>query len=236
MPTISAPFAAKTSRTATSIGISSRHGVHHVAQKLHTTTRPCHSRRVRLAPERSRNGAASSSAAPLCACSASAPTSPPPPPPPAPPPPAPPATAAPAPIAPRIRTSRLAGAIAQERPDLRDSGAVHHAAGLRGLQRKPLVARIEYRQLERCTPPQQRQLADRVRSVPREAPAFMRGVRDVTVQQKQLHVLGAFGEQLQFDLSVASRNPLQNRTGKVWIEALQRAHRVERHAAQFRDA
>src|SRR5882762_3424113 len=165
----------------------------------------------------------SRSAAPLCTCSASAPTSPP-------------ATAAPAPIAPRIRTSRLASAIAQERPDLRDSGAVHHAAGLRGLQRKPLVARIEYRQLERCTPPQQRQHADRVRSVPREAPAFMRGVRDVTVQQKQLHVLGAFGEQLQFDLSVASCNPLQDWTGQVWFEALQRAHRVERHAAQFRDA
>src|SRR6267378_4739011 len=174
IPTISAPFAAKTSRTATSIGISSRHGAHHVAQKLHTTTRPCHSRRVRLASERSRNGVASRSAAPLCACSASAPTSPP-------------ATAAPAPIAPRIRTSRLAGAIAQERPDLRDSGAVHHAASLRGLQRKPLVARIEYRELERCTPPQQRQHSYRLRSVPREAPAFMRGVRDVTVQQKQLH-------------------------------------------------
>src|SRR2546428_8604138 len=141
IPTISAPFAAKASRTATSIGISSRHGAHHVAQKLHTTTRPCHSRRVRLAPERSRNGVASRSAAPLCACSASAPTSPP-------------ATAAPAPIAPRIKTSRLAGAIAQERPDLRDSGAVHYAAGLGGLQRQPLVARIEYRQLEWCTPPQ----------------------------------------------------------------------------------
>src|SRR6267378_3613049 len=125
IPTISTPFAAKTSRTATSIGISSRHGA--------------------------------------------------------------PATAAPAPIAPRIRTSRLASAIAQERPDLRDSGAVHHAAGLRGLQRKPLVARIEYRQLERRTAPQQRQHADRVRPIPREAPALVRRVRDVTVQQKQLH-------------------------------------------------
>src|SRR2546422_1141964 len=53
----------------------------------------------------------------------------------------------------RIRASRLASAIAQERPDLRDSGAVHHSAGLRGLQRKPLVARIEYRQLERRAAP-----------------------------------------------------------------------------------
>src|SRR6267143_478324 len=211
IPTISAPFAAKTSRTATSIGISSRHQLHQVAQKLHTTTRPRHSRKVRLAPERSRNGAASRSAAPLWACSASAPTSPP-------------ATAAPAPIAPRIRTSRLASAIAQERPDLRDSGAVHHAAGLRGLQRKPLVARIEYRQLERRTAPQQRQHADRVRPIPREAPALVRRVREVTVQQKQLHVLGAFGEQLQFDLGVASCNALQDRAGQVWIEALQRAH------------
>src|SRR5437016_513260 len=193
MPTTSAPFAAKTPRTATSIGISSRHGAHQVAQKLHTRTRPCHSRRVRLAPERSRNGASSKSAAPLCACSASAPASPP-------------ARAAPAPIAPRIRTSRLAGAIAQERPDLRDSGALHHAAGLRGLQRKALVARIEYRQLERCTVPRERQHAHRVRPVPREAPALVRGVREVTVEQKQLHVLGAFREQLQLDLSVASCN------------------------------
>src|SRR6266446_1562297 len=213
MPTISAPLEAKTSRTATSIGISSRHGAHQVAQKLHTTTRPCHSRRVRLVPERSRNGASSKSAAPLCACSASAPTNPP-------------ATAAPAPIAPRIRTSRLASAIAQERPDLRDSRPVHHAAGLGGLQRKPLVARIEYRQLERRTAPQQRQHADRTRPVPREAPALMRRVREVTVQQKQLHVLGTFGEQLQFDLGVASCNALKNRTSQVWIEALQRAHRV----------
>src|SRR6266850_2699074 len=196
MPTISTPFAAKASRTATSIGTSSWHGAHQVAQKLHTTTRPCHSRTVRTVPERSRNGAASRSAAPLCACSASAPTSPP-------------ATAATAPIAPRIRTSRLAGAIAQERPDLRNSGTLHHAAGLRGLQRQPLVARIEYRQLERGTPPRQRQHADRVRPVPRVAPALMRRVRGLTVQQKQLHVLGAFGEQLQFDLGVASGNPLQ---------------------------
>src|SRR5207249_5792849 len=59
---------------------------------------------------------------------------------------------------------------------------------------------------------------------------------EVTVQQKQLHVLGTFGEQLQFDLGVASCNALQNRTGQVWIEALQRAHRVERHSAQLRDA
>src|SRR5438445_8742820 len=156
MPTISAPFAAKTSRTATSIGTSSRHGAHHVAQKLHTTTRPCHSRRVRLAPERSRNGAASKSAAPLCACSTRAPASPP-------------ARAAAAPIAPRIRTSRLAGAIAQERPDLRDSGTVHYAAGLGGLQRQPLGARIEYRQLEWWHPPHKRQQADTARADPREA-------------------------------------------------------------------
>src|SRR5258708_16245250 len=183
----SPPFKENTSGTATSIGISSRQGAHHVAKKLKTTTRPCHSRRVRLVPERSRNGAASKSAAPLCACRASAPTSPP-------------TTAAPAPIAPRIRTSRLASAIAQERPNLRDSGAVHHAACLRGLERKPLVARIEYRQLARRTAPHQRQHADRVRPIPREAPALVRRVREVAVQQKQLHVLGAFGEQLQFDL------------------------------------
>src|SRR5256886_11398971 len=87
-----------------------------------------------------------------------------------------PATAAPAPIAPRIRASRLASAIAQERPDLRDSGAVHHPAGLRGLQRKALVARIEYRQLERRAAPRQRQHADRMRPVPREAPALLRRV------------------------------------------------------------
>src|SRR5436190_17989691 len=75
-----------------------------------------------------------------------------------------------------------------------------------------------------------------MRPVPREAPALLRRVREVTVQQKQLHLLGTFGEQLQFDLGVASCNALQNRTGQVWIEALQCAYRVERHAAQFRDA
>src|SRR5437773_9501146 len=160
IPTTSAPFAGKTSRTATSIGISSRHGAHHVAQKLHSTTRPRHSRSVRLAPNRSRNGVESRSAAPLCACSASAPSSPP-------------ATAAPAPIAPRIRASRLASAIAQERPDLRDFGAVHHPAGLRGLQRKPLVARIKYRQLERRAAPRYRQHADRTRPGLREAPTLL---------------------------------------------------------------
>jgi hypothetical protein len=35
--------------------------------------------------------------------------------------------------------------MAKERPYLGDAGAIHHPAGLRRFQRKPLVARIEHR-------------------------------------------------------------------------------------------
>src|ERR1700694_5964451 len=222
MPTISMPLAANFSRTATNTGISSRQGAQQVAQKLETSTRPCNSRKLRLAPETSSNSAVSNSAAPIWLCGASAPTKAP-------------ATAAPAPIAPRIRTSRLAGAIAQERPDLGDAGTVHHPARLRGLKREALVARIEYRQLEGSALPRQRQHADRVRAVPRVAPALMRRIGNAAVHQEQLDILGAFGEQLQLDLGVAPCDALQDRAGQVRVEAFERAHRVERHATQLRD-
>src|SRR5207248_11628513 len=165
------PHSARPPRTAPGFGLSPRRGAPFVARKLHSNTRPRHSRRVRLAPERSRNGAASRSAAPLCACSTSAPSSPP-------------ATAAPAPIAPRIRASRLASGIAQERPDLRDSGAVHHPAGLRGLQRKPRVERIEYGQLEGGAAVRWRQQADRKSQVPHASTPRRRRVRKHTSREE----------------------------------------------------
>jgi len=64
----------------------------------------------------------------------------------------PPADAAPAPIAPRIRLHVWDSAIAQERPDLAIPARSITRPACEGLQRKPLVARIEYRQLERAHP------------------------------------------------------------------------------------
>ena len=52
-----------------------------------------------------------------------------------------------------------------------------------------------------------------MRAVPGVAPAFVRGVRDVAVEQKDLDLLDAVGEELQVDLGIGAGDALS--TGPV---------------------
>src|ERR1044071_2330887 len=219
MPTIWRPIDAFSRDAASNKGSSWRQGAHQVAQKLHKMGRPPHSDSRRLRPERSGKLEESSSFPPESCRSLDVPT-------------APPAAAATSATAPRRRLRRP-GAIPEKRPNFRNAGAVHYTTRLRALEGDALVAWIENREPKRDTLPRQDQDAHRVRAVPGVAPAFVRGVWDVAVEQKDLDFLDAVGKELQLDLGVGSGDALQHRAGQVGAEVLERAHGVERDLAQL---
>ena len=145
----------------------------------------------------------------------------------------PPATAAAAATPPRIRTSRRAGFIADQRSHLGDPRAVHHFAGLRGLERHTFVPGVEDRQPERRSLPQERQHAHRVRAISRVTTAFPCLVRKIAIQEEDLYFLHAVGKELQLDFRIGSGDAFEHRSGQVRIELLEREHGVERNLAQL---
>src|SRR5580765_4100200 len=207
-------MAAFSRNAASNKGSSSRQGTHQLAQKLHKKGRPCHSDSLRLRPERSGKLAESSSSLPDWRRSPNTPAIPPA------------ATAATA-TAPRMRLRRP-GAIPEERTDFRNAGAVHYTTRLGALERDALVARIEDRQPQRDTLPGEHQDAHSARAVPGVAPVFVRGIGDVAIEQIDLDLLDAVGEELKVDLGIGAGDAFQHRAGQVRAEALERAHGVER--------
>jgi hypothetical protein len=99
---------------------------------------------------------------------------------------------------------RRPGAISKERADLRDPGSVHDPTGLGALERDALVARIENREPQRDPLHASTRTLTCVRAVPGIAPAFVRGVRDIAVEQEDLDLLEAVGEELEFDLGIGA--------------------------------
>src|SRR5688572_8641026 len=220
IPTISSPDAALAPRTSMSIGISSRQGAHQVAQKFTTTTLPRHSAMRRALPSRSVSSACSSGEP----AGGLAPSQSP---------------AAPAPTATAAKTSALrrSGAIALDQSaDLGNAGAPAHLAGLAGLERHALVARVEHREPQRRIAPEQRQHGDGVHPVPRVAAALGSLVGDIALEQEQLHLLGILGIELQLDLGVGTGRAGEHRSGEVGPEARELLHRRERELAQLDEA
>src|SRR6476469_9490819 len=188
MPTICRPIDAFSRAAESNKGSSSRQGAHQVAQKLHKSGRPCHSDSRRLRPERS-GKLAESSSFPSARCRSPDVAT------------IPPAAAATTATAPRMRLRRP-GAIPKERTDFRDAGAVHYTPRLGALERDALVARIEDRQPQRDTLPGEHQDAHSARAVPGVAPVFVRGIGDVAIEQIDLDLLDAVGEELKVDLGI----------------------------------
>src|SRR5882672_5988420 len=74
-----------------------------------------------------------------------------------------------------------------------------------------------------------------MRAVARIPATFLSGEGDVAVEEKDLDFLRAVREELQFDLGIGARDPLQDGAGQIGIELLERLHRVESDPAQLAD-